>query len=494
MKLNTENLESINSVTLPTYDRSKVTPGIVHIGVGGFHRAHQARYLDDLLNQGEAFDFGIVGVGLLPFDQKMKDALVSQDYLYTLLERDPFGNEKARVIGSIIDYIYAPENPTALIEKMASPEIKIVSLTITEGGYNFNQITGEFIADNPDIVHDLAHLDAPKTAFAFIYNALKLRKERGLKPFAVMSCDNVQDNGHMIKLAITSFAKLVSAQDSSTADIADFIENEVSFPPTMVDRITPKTTDTDIAYLQKTYDIEDDYPVICEDFIQWVIKDDFSAGRPAYEHVGVEVVANVVPYELMKLRLLNASHQCLAHFGQLVGDTYVDEAASDPLFKDFLMLYMNEEATHSLDPLPIDLTAYKQSLLDRFTNIAIKDTLFRLSEDTSNRIPKMIVPVVNNQLAHGGSVKYSAAAIAAWAKYCELIDDNGNEIKMSDPNEAALKAAAAKQKTDKLAFIRQEIFFGNLAENEVFAAAYLEVLEDLYTIGARKTLEKVVSR
>ncbi|MDR1432628.1 MAG: mannitol dehydrogenase family protein, partial [Propionibacteriaceae bacterium] len=306
MKLNNANLAALPAnVKRPGYDRAAVTVGIVHIGVGGFHRAHQAMYLDQLLSQGLARDWGICGMGVMPADARMRDALSTQDGLYTLVQKNPDGSQDVRVIGSIIDYVYAPDDPKAAVERLAAPNVRIVSLTITEGGYNFHQVSGEFDLGNPLVQADLADPDRPATVFGLVVAALRLRRERGLAPFTLMSCDNVQGNGIMARRSFTAYAQ---ALDPS---LAAWMDTHVAFPNSMVDRITPATTDADRAEVAELIGVEDAWPVVCEDFTQWALEDSFNAGRPPYERVGVEVVADVEPYELMKLRLLNASHQGL---------------------------------------------------------------------------------------------------------------------------------------------------------------------------------------
>jgi mannitol 2-dehydrogenase len=474
MKLNAKTIHEAQGVSgavaFPKYDRSKLTAGIVHFGVGGFHRAHQAIYLDELMNAGKAHDFAIVGVGVLPQDEKMRDALRSQDCLYTLTQKAPDGREKVRIIGSIIDYLFAPDDPLRVTEKMADPATKIVSLTITEGGY-----------------------ENPKSAvFGHIYEALKLRKERGIKPFTVMSCDNIQGNGKVCREAVLVRARLAENENEDVGgrETLEWIEREVPFPSSMVDRITPQTTSGDIIVLKEKYGVEDAWPVVTEDFLQWVLEDDFPAGRPPYDDAGVQLVGDVIPYELMKLRLLNASHQGIAYFGHLLGYEFVDEAASDPLMKRFLAAYMDGEGTPTLRPLPgIDLPLYKETLLERFANAAIKDTVARLAAESSDRIPKWLVPVIDERLAQGGEVPLSAAIVASWARYAEGIDESGAAIEVVDNAKEQVIKAAAAQKDDPLAFVKQENFFSQLASDERFTKPYLAALESLHKNGARKTLE-----
>ena len=284
--LNQANLGSL-SIPVPSYDRSQVTVGIVHFGVGGFHRAHQAMYIDQLMEQGKALDWGICGVGVMPFDLKMKEAMQSQDCLYTLVEKAPDGSWEPRIIGSIVQYLYAPDDPDAVIEKMADPATRIVSLTVTEGGYNFHPVTGEFDDTNPAVQADLAPGAVPATTFGLITEALVRRRSRGIEPFTVMSCDNIQGNGHMAQEVFAAFARL------RDPELGEWVEGKRSFPNSMVDRITPVTTDEDRAQISERFGVEDAWPVVCEPFTQWALEDKFTAGRPPLEDVGVQVVPDV---------------------------------------------------------------------------------------------------------------------------------------------------------------------------------------------------------
>ncbi|TFH86462.1 mannitol dehydrogenase family protein [Billgrantia azerbaijanica] len=475
-------------VAVPAYDRRQVTPGIVHFGVGGFHRAHQAMYLDALMNRGQALDWGIVGVGVMPGDRRMQEVLAAQDHLYTLVVKHPDGHYAPRVIGSLVDYSFAPDDPEGVIETMADPAIRIVSLTVTEGGYNFHPVTGEFDVDNPDVQHDLAHPAASRTPFGLVTEALRRRRERGLAPFTVMSCDNIQGNGEVAQRMFTAFAR------RRDADLAAWIASEVPFPNSMVDRITPVTAPADIAELGERFGVGDAWPVVCEPFTQWVLEDRFAAGRPAFEEVGVQVVEDVEPYELMKLRLLNASHQALCYFGYLAGYRYAHEVCRDPLFVDFLLAYMRHEGRPTLAPVPgVDLDAYCRTLIERFANPEIKDTLARLCAESSDRIPKWLLPVIREQLAAGGELHRSAAVVASWARYAEGVDEQGEPITVVDRLKEELMALARRNREQPTAFIDNRELFGDLAEQERFRTAYLEALASLHERGARATLESLVA-
>ncbi|WP_227367636.1 mannitol dehydrogenase family protein [Halomonas sp. M20] len=487
-RLNHANLATLNSnVATPGYDRHAVTAGIAHIGVGGFHRAHQAMYLDELMSRGQALDWGIVGVGVMPGDRRMQEILAAQDHLYTLVVKHPDGHYDARVIGTMLDYLFAPEDPEAVIEAMADPAIRIVSLTVTEGGYNFHPVSGEFDLDNVDVQHDLDHPEASKTSFGLVVEALRRRRERGVPPFTVMSCDNIQGNGDVTRKMFTAFAR---QRDKA---LGAWIEAKVPFPNSMVDRITPVTTAADIEELAGRFDLEDAWPVVCEPFTQWVLEDRFVAGRPAFETVGVQVVEDVEPYELMKLRLLNASHQALAYFGYLAGYRHAHDVCQDPLFVDFLLGYMTHEATPTLAPLPgIDLEAYRRTLIERFANPEIKDTLARLCAESSDRIPKWLVPVIREQLAQEGEIQRSATIVASWARYAEGVNEQGEPIEVVDRLKDQLMAIAAKNRDDPTAFIDNRELFGDLGGNPRFRAAYIDALDRLHRDGARATLEALV--
>jgi len=420
-------LPSVGPVQLPNYDRSMVTTGIVHFGVGGFHRAHQAMVIDELMNEGKALDWGICGVGVLPVDVRMKQVMDRQDCLYTLVEKHPDGSRSARVIGSIVEYLFAPDDPEAVIEKLASRETRIVSLTVTEGGYNFDQQTGEFDASNPAVLADLAENAAPSTVFGLVVEALIRRKGRGIPAFTIMSCDNIQGNGDVARKMFTAFAAL---RDPA---VADWITRSVAFPNSMVDRITPVTTTDDIAEIETRFGIQDQWPVVCEPFFQWVVEENFPLGRPPLEDAGVQVVDDVEPYELMKLRLLNASHQGMCYFGYLSGYRYAHEAAADPAIAAFL-------------------------------------------------------PVIREQLATGGEIERSAAIVASWARYAEGVDELGEPIEVVDRLKDTLVPLAQSQHQHPLAFISNESLFGSLAREPRFIAAYEHALLSLFTHGAHATV------
>ncbi|MGE9296729.1 MAG: mannitol dehydrogenase family protein [Puniceicoccales bacterium] len=409
--LNQKNLDSLPaSVTRPRYDRSNLASPIVHIGVGGFHRSHEAYYTDALMNANPTTQWGICGVGLREADRKIRDILQSQDYLYTLIVRHPDGRVENRVIGSIVDFMLSVDDPMAVINKMAHSETKIVSLTITEGGYNFNPASGDFNFDNPDVQHDLANPQSPRLVFGYLTAALKLRRDANLAPFTVQSCDNIQHNGDMTRKMLLAFAE---RQDS---ELAQWISEHVAFPNAMVDRITPATTPADGVYLEKEMGYSDGWPVTCEPFCQWVIEDNFSNGRPQWEQVGAQFVPDVTPYEKMKIRLLNAGHSVLGLLGAIHGHTTIDGAMADQLFAKYVRAFMDLEATPVLDPVGgINLEDYKDSLIERFGNVNIKDSLTRICLESSAKLPKFLIPTIRENLKRGGSIDFATLVIAACA-------------------------------------------------------------------------------
>ena len=475
-------------IPVPTYDRSRVTTGIVHFGVGAFHRSHEAMYLDQLMNQGAALDWGICGVGVLPSDRRMQQVMTDQDCLYTLVLKHADGTWEPRVIGSIVQYLFAPDNPEAVIEKLADPATRIVSLTVTEGGYNVDLVTGEFDANNTAVAADLQPGAVPSTVFGLITEGLARRRDRELPAFTIMSCDNIQGNGHLARRVFTAFARL------RDPELGDWVSNRVTFPNSMVDRITPATTDDDKATIATRYGTDDRWPVLSEPFVQWVLQDDFAAGRPPLEAVGVQLVPDVEPYELMKLRLLNATHQAMSYLGYLAGYRLVHEVAQDPTFARFLLDYMTLEATPTLSPVPgIDLVTYRTTLLERFSNPGVRDTVARNCAFTSDRIPTFLLPVVRDQLAGGGDITRSAAVVASWARYAEGVDEQGNPIDVVDKLKDQLTAAAQHQRNEPDAFIQIRSVFGDLADNERFTGAYLAALQSLHEVGARATVEHINS-
>ncbi|WP_372744679.1 mannitol dehydrogenase family protein [Lutibacter sp.] len=489
IKINQKNLAEIaNRITCPTYNRSAIKTGIVHVGIGGFHRAHEAFYTDELLQNESNTDWGICGVALLDFDTKIYNTLKEQDGLYTLIVKELDGTLTKRVIGSIVEYLFAPENPVKVIEKMASTDVKIITLTITEGGYNYSEAIGGFDFDNPLIQHDLENSQAPKTIFGYLTQALKLRQERGLQGVTIQSCDNIQGNGHMTKKMLLSYVQKAAPQ------LVSWIEKNVSFPNSMVDRITPATSPIDISNLLKTSGIDDAWPVVCEPFKQWVIEDDFIAGRPAWENVGAQFVEDVVPFELMKLGLLNAGHSVLGILGDLIGYATIDESVNNKEVRAFLTNYMNIEVTPILEGLEgVDLDAYKQSLLQRFGNIYIKDQIDRICSESSAKFPIFILPTVNAQLKRNGSVEFASFVVAAWAIYSLGKNENGQPLLIKDAMKAILNEKAIAAQENPALFLEIATVFGKLKDSEKFVNAYTKAYKNIVKYGVEKCIADINS-
>jgi len=478
IQLNQENLQEVGSrMPVPNYGRSATTITIVHIGVGGFHRAHLAYYAH-LLNGSEASSpaTGICGIGLREGDRKLHDIFKTQDHLYTLMVKHPDGKIDAEVIGSIVDFKMGTSDPEGVIAQMAHVNTEIVSLTITEGGYNFNPTTGEFDFDNPDIQHELQHPEDPKTVYGFLCAALKRRREAALPAFTILVCDNIEHNGDMMRKMLGTFAE---AQDSN---LAKWIAQEVTFPNSMVDRITPVTTQADIETLAQNFGVQDAWPVTCEPFIQWVVEDKFANGRPAFENVGVQFVPDVGPYEKMKLRLLNAGHSVLGLLGALHGHPTINACVEDALFAKYLRAFLDEEATPILGDIKgIDLKDYKNSLLERFANPNIKDSVSRICSESSAKLPKFLIPTIQENLVASGSIKFATLVLAAWCFYSDKkVDQNGQALEINDAMQRDLHTAAAATANDPLAFVKQESLFGALAENARFAESYTSMVDELY--------------
>lgn len=489
--LKQENLHLLSDkIAVPTYDRSKVKAGIIHIGVGGFHRSHEAYYTDALMNQNGVLNWGICGVGLREADSKMQKILKEQDFLYSLIVKHPDGTIETRIIGSIVDFMLSLDNPTAVIDRMAHEDTKIVSLTITEGGYNFNPATGEFNFNNPDVQHDLVNPDNPKLVFGFLTAALRKCRDANLTPFTVQSCDNIQHNGDMTKKMVLAFA---GKQDQ---ELAKWIADNVCFPNAMVDRITPRTTTEDIELLRTEFGVHDAWPVTCEPFCQWVIEDNFSNGRPEWETIGAQFVPDVTPYEKMKIRLLNAGHSVLGLLGSIHGHETIDITVSDPLFAKYLRNFMDLEATPVLDTVEgINLDEYKDSLIYRFGNPNIKDNLARICLESSAKLPKFLISTIHENLAKGGSIKYATLVIAAWCLYSDKgLSRHGNKLDIVDVMKDELHLAAMRTKDDSLSFLTLESIFGGLAKNKRFVTLYKEMVSAIYEDpNIAKLMEKILA-
>lgn len=470
-------------IVVPGYDRSGLEVGIVHFGAGAFHRAHQAMYLDRLLSAGQARDWAICAVDVLTADRPKRAVFRSADGLYTLMVKQPDGSLAPQVIGSLAEYLFAPDEPGAVLDRLIDPRTRIVSLTITEGGYNLRHTTGEFDADSPAVQHDPAPGVVPKTVFGFIVAALRRRRDLGVPPFTVMSCDNIEGNGNVARSVLGAFA------DLAEPGLGDWLRGAVAFPNSMVDRITPVTTEADIARLADEFGVADAWPVVCEPFVQWVLEDDFPAGRPRWQDCGVQLVSDVRPYELMKLRLLNAGHLALAYPAALTGYRYVHEAAADPVIAAFVTDYLQLEARPTVPDVPgVDLDDYVTELLLRFSNPAIRDTVARLCAAASDKIPKWVLPVIRENLSAGRPVPMAATLIASWARYAEGTDDAGQPINIVDALRDELTSRAQRQHADRLSFVANERVFGQLARQPAFAEPYARALESFHRLGAHLTL------
>lgn len=470
-------------IATPSYPSPIATP-IVHFGVGGFHRSHEAMYIDRLLEQGSTTG-GICGVGVLEADRAMRDVLSEQDNLYTLVTTSPDGDSSARVIGSIAQYLFAPDDPDAVVRKLAEAGTRIVSLSITEGGYGVDDSTGLFDPKDESTLADLAGARPPRSVLGMIVEGLKRRREASLAPFTVMSCDNIQGNGHVARRAVVGFAA------RHDADLAQWIADEVSFPSSMVDRITPVTTDETRADVTAQFGVDDAWPVRAESFEQWVLEDRFTFGRPPLETVGVQLVEDVEPYELMKLRLLNASHQAMSYLGILSGANYVHEVCSDPLFVDFLFGYMREEAIPTLRPVPgVDVDAYCEDLMARFASEAIRDTLARQVVDASARIPKFLLPVVHALRASEADFGRCALVLAAWSVFLCTDEERGPRLAVDVRRDELTRAAAADQR-DPGAFLDVVSVFGDLGSDPVVREKYVSVRVALGAYGAREVVRRI---
>lgn len=461
-------------IAVPTYDRGALVRSIVHIGVGGFHRAHLATYIDDLAGAGD-MDWGIVGVGVLPGDRRMAEALGPQQGLYTLVARDPSGVD-LRVVGSLLEVVDASEDVDRMVDLIAAAATRIVSLTVTEAGYPVDR----------DGVFDRASPNAAATsAFGALVAGLARRRDAGLPPVTILSCDNVIGNGDVARVSTLGVATI------HQPEVHDWIDAHCTFPNSMVDRITPATTDADRAWLADEYDLDDRWPVFTEPFRQWVVEDHFAAGRPLFQDHGVIVTDDVEPYERMKLRLLNAGHSVLAYLSALAGIDRVDEAMSDATIAAYVERFMVDEAAPVLGPTPgVDQATYIQSLLARFSNPAIGDQISRLCQDGSAKVPTFLLPTVRANLDAEGDITLSALAMAGWCRYLQGRADDGTAITLaSDPATEAIVAAANAAHTDPQRFLAQSAIFGmDLPANPRLIEVFTRALNHLRSQGTRATI------
>ncbi|WP_419806213.1 mannitol dehydrogenase family protein [Terriglobus sp.] len=485
IKLSEATLQALSpEVRIPTYRRDELKQHTVHIGVGGFHRAHQALYLDDLLAVPGSERWGECGVGVLPADDRMRDALCGQDCLYTLVERSGDG-QTARVIGSLVDSLHAPSERETVIERMAAPDTRIVSLTITEGGYFLDEGTGNFLADHPAIQYDVQHPEAPATSLGLIAAALDRRRQRGLPAFTVMSCDNLQGNGDITRRVLLGFTGL------GNPALQQWIAENVAFPNSMVDRITPVTTAADRAFVAEHFKVQDAWPVVAEPFRQWVIEDHFCNGRPAWETVGAQMIQDVAPYEIMKMRLLNGSHLAMAYLGALAGFIYVHEILADPLFRSFIAAFM-EEVTPVVPFIPgTSVTEYKQTLMERFSNPTINDQVTRICSEGSAKHPKWLLPSIVDLNRKGGRTKLLSLVVAAWIFYLgHGRNERGEPLEILDARAGELTKLAASADLSPVPVLQVRTIFGEqLPANAAFVKAVEKAMRSLAAEGTRSTIQ-----
>jgi fructuronate reductase/mannitol 2-dehydrogenase len=454
-------------VLVPTYDRAELTPAVVHIGVGGFHRAHQAVYFDDLASQGISTEWGITGVGLR--SPQMGEVLDEQDNLYTLVVRKPEGDD-VRVIGSVIRYLYAPDDPEAVLRTLADERTRLVTLTITGSAYP----SGPVDPADEQVRADVETPGTPGTAFGFIVEGLDRRRRAGLPPFTVLSCDNMQHNGGAAHDAVVSTAQL---RDPA---LAEWIEGNVTFPSSMVDRITPETSPERRDEIAERHGIGDRWPVVTEPFSQWVVEDDFCNGRPPLDQVGVDLVADVRPFEVMKTRMLNGAHSALGHLAVLAGFETTDQAMADPVVRGYVEGFLAEVADGLLSVPGVDLDDYAATLVRRFANPQISDQVSRLCRRSTTKVPSYVFPSLHLALDHDRPRTHLVLAVAAWFRYLRGEDYAGADLQVQDAHADRLREIARQAGKDPRPLLAQTDIFGSMSGNERLAVeleAALEALE-----------------
>lgn len=482
VKLSQATLNELDpAVGRPGYDRRGLTRGILHVGVGNFHRAHMGWYMDQLFETGRDHDWALVGAGVRPGDADMRDRLAAQDWLTTVVELDPEGLN-ARVTGAMIDYVEI--DPAKVIAAMADPAIRIVSLTITEGGYYVDARTDGFDAAHPDMAHDAAHPDSPRSVFGMILAALRQRRADGHAPFTVMSCDNLPENGHVCARTVIGLAQM------SDPALAQWIGQNVAFPNSMVDCITPATSERERTLIRDRFGVIDAAPVVCEPYRQWVLEDNFPQGRPALETVGAEFVEDVSRHELMKLRILNGGHAAIAYPSALLGHHFVHDAMADPDIRRWLETLETREIIPTLHPIPgVDYADYLQKVVRRFSNPEIGDTIPRLCHDGFNRQPKFILPTLADALREDLPIDGLAQEVAFWCRYCERTDEAGNALAPNDAHSDELRQLALAARDDPRAFLTNHAVFGALGENPRFQETFAARLRLLHERGTRKAIQ-----
>ncbi len=465
-------------IAKPLYDRKSVKPGIVHLGIGAFHRAHQAMYTEKVLN---AFggDWAIIGASLR--SASVAEQLEPQDGLYTVVERSGAG-ENYQVVGAVQRVVVGPQDPSELIALMADEAIKVVSLTVTEKGYCHDPATGDINWSHPDIKHDLVNLGAPKSAIGYIVAALQIRKQGKLKSFTALSCDNLPNNGHILAKAVMQFAGKIDAA------LGEWIEFNTAFPCTMIDRIVPATTEDDKKALEVAVGYTDAGVVVTEPFSQWVIEDKFCNDRPQWEKVGALIVGDVTAFEHLKLRLLNGSHSLLAYCGYLAGCETVSDAMSKPELDALVKQYMDNDAGKTLYvPGGFDVDAYKEELRDRFKNPALKHRTWQIAMDGSQKLPQRMLGALRTHLESGGNYDVILLAIAAWIKYVGAVDEKGVDIDVQDPLACQLKAVHEESQTAEQlieAVLSVEAIFGvDLKQDPVFKKQLIDVYSCIESKG-----------
>ncbi|MEM8662942.1 MAG: mannitol dehydrogenase family protein [Pseudomonadota bacterium] len=485
--LSLANLPALSGrIATPRYSRQALRPGIVHFGVGNFHRAHQAVYLDRLMNKGLAHDFAIVGVGTRPADNAVLNALQGQDHLTTVVEQSAAAST-ARITGAMTAMI-GPDGAQRAIDALADPRTRIVTLTITEGGYYIDPTTGAFDENHPDIRADSEGSGAPKTVFGLILAGLARRWEAGVAPFTIASCDNIPHNGSVTRAAVTGLARLQGG------DLAGRV-SEVAFPNSMVDRITPATSQRERTLAQTLFGVADNWPVFCEDYTQWVIEDDFPAGRPPLEDVGVEFVADVSGHEAMKIRILNGSHAILAYPAALLGIDFVHDAMADPTVSTFLDKVVRDEVLPFVADVPgVDLPQYFTHTKTRIANPKVADTVRRLCHDGSNRQPKFIVPTLRDAVADGHAVRGLALASALWCRYCCGTTETGAQIAPNDPQWDGLNGLARQAMDAPQIWLEQGQIYGDLAHSPAFAGPFAASLATIRDSGVRSAIDAYLRR
>jgi mannitol 2-dehydrogenase len=483
LSLNSSTLAKLpGCVSRPGYDRSALRPGILHIGVGNFHRAHQAVYLNDLLNAGGDPAWAIRGAGVRDTDARMRGLLSEQDWLYSLVEVDGMGH-RASVIGSMIDFVpVQPDGNAPLVAAMSDPATRIVSLTVTEGGYFLNS-EGAFDRSHNMVSHDIGNPAAPRTVFGAILAALAARRADGVAPFTVMSCDNLPGNGHITRDVTVGLA---GAMD---ADFGKWVEENVAFPNGMVDRITPATGERERSALSREFGIDDNFPVFCEPFRQWVLEDKFTDGRPELEHVGVTFTDDIASFEQMKLRILNAGHTILSYASAMLGIEYVHEAMGTPLVSAFVRKTLERDVTPFVAEVPgFTPLQYLDLICARFSNPGVADTIARICYDGSNKTPKFIVGSVLDNLNAGRTPEGLALGAAIWCRYCLGQDENGKTIPANDPNWDSLQDTARRAQDDPGIWLSQKAIYGSAGQNQQFRAAFARFLRSLQESGTERTL------